>query len=255
MSLVLRQTGVMSTQPIKLNNDPIIDCVIELRFVPSSNSVANVLPGLIMSQLKGKYPSIESTPDAAIPNEIRHRDPNLRYRPLVHLKGENTIVGVGDRSLVVVFPAPYAGWSDVKSTCLELFEVLRSSDLVTEIERVSIKYQNIIASESEGASLGALDMTLEFGKGITPRGVGTSVRCEYESDDTVSIIMVYSGVGAKVCDIDRKGLLVSVDTILTLPASFDSLASQLDFLHHKEKEVFFSLLTEETIEFLEPVWE
>ena len=245
--------------PIRLLKDPIFECVIELQFEPGNLPVAEGLPGKLFESLKGDYPKFTRTPESQIPSEIRERDLRLRYQALARLVGPSGNIGIADRAVQVVFGHPYPGWGVVKPTATRVLSEVLGSEYLDSVSRMSIKYQNLVpATEAEGLS--PLEISLDVGRGIATRNAGKLVRVEIEDDFTTTIVQIQpSARVATNVDGGEKligtGILLALDTITFDSFQSDALEESLDRVHDAEKAIFFRLLTPETLEKFDPVWE
>ena len=249
--------------PIRLRENPIVDCVIEMRFSATTESAGDVLPGILFQKFGKQFPKIERTHTADLPRPIRMSDPNLRALPVVLLEGEGARVGVGDTGLQLVFRRPYPGWSVVQALAQSVFGHALESGVITSGERLSICYKNLISQREDEYDLSPLEIDFRIGRNLKPRGPGTNLRTEFELEGTVSIVQIQSGVRIAASALGFKpepdsfsGLLVSVDTILA--GSFNSqseLNERLRKIHDIEKSIFFSVVTEDTVKRLGPEWE
>ena len=127
--------------PSKLGKEPLVTVLFEIRFT-AKLALSNILPGILFSKLGCE--NIEPTPHAQIPEQIRRADPNLKYLPLVALKWQRYQVLVGDSSVVLSCDIPYLGWTDFRTHILSLINELEQTKLISEVERYSLKYVDVI---------------------------------------------------------------------------------------------------------------
>lgn len=251
----------MTRIPVSLKNDPIVDCVIELRFNPSSESVSDILPGLLYNSFKDQYPNTEQTPEAQLPRVVRANDMILKARPVVNFKGAEGSIGIGDAGIQLIFSRPYPGWAVVKPRAESLFGQTLQTELLESIERLSIRYNNIIALNDDVFDLSPLELDFRIGRGLEPRGAGTVLRAEFSSDSTVTIVQIQGGAKAIINLPDQPpeelhGVLLAVDTIaFGNIEDLDQLKERLTLIHKVEKDVFFRIITENTRDKLDPEWE
>jgi uncharacterized protein (TIGR04255 family) len=126
----------MPPLPEKLRNPPVVECIFEVRFVPSKEGAGDLLIGLLYSKL-GEFERIETLPAANIPNVARDNDPNLRYLYTRQLVRRNTRTLLGDRSAAFSQVGDYGGWSYFRSECIRLLDALRETKLLASAERYS----------------------------------------------------------------------------------------------------------------------
>ncbi len=123
--------------PARLEKDPIVDCIIELRFKMGSDSVAGVFPGVLYSQIKEDFPEMRNTPVAEIPKNVRAADENLRYHATVEFIGIWGKVLVADSSVQIRVNYPYPGWSEVEPRALKILKSVVDTGLISDYERIS----------------------------------------------------------------------------------------------------------------------
>ncbi|MDD1616675.1 MAG: hypothetical protein CG439_1815, partial [Methylococcaceae bacterium NSP1-2] len=99
--------------PKKLNKEPLLEALFELRFT-CDFPASTILPGLLFSKLDGDK-RIEQLHAAQIPLEIRNSDPNLQFSPVSRLVWENFHINIGDRNISISCQFPnYPGWFKFK---------------------------------------------------------------------------------------------------------------------------------------------
>jgi|SRR5450631_888129 uncharacterized protein (TIGR04255 family) len=243
--------------PVKLANVPIVEAVFEIRFkaaVPTSS----VLPGLFFTSLAGSK-TFQRLPAAEIPEVMRNADPNLQYAPLVALTwNEKYSIQIGDRSLGVACKLPYPGWSEFKKQILELVKVVTEANVLTSVERCSLKYTNIIPSDLGSLpDIAAID--LKIGTQEAHRG-HLQIRADLLDGEAIHIVQIVSeGTTTLIGGRSITGVVIDVDTVRNFesvkPADFaDQLLNSIDDLHTKTKRVFFSCLKPQALEKLGPTY-
>ena len=242
--------------PHNLARAPLVEAIFEFRFTPAQSSVAQLLPGLIFSKLSGKYDRSEATPVASIPPEIRAKHSDLRYQAQHRLSGERASVFIGDRVAGVSITRPYEGWRRFRPRILEFLEVLQTSKLVERGERFSIKFVNIIPS-APGQQLALLNLRLEVG-GIGAPENGFRFRTEINDETYIRIIQIVTNAETDISSQEKiSGLLLSLDCIRVLRNEdfWQEHPSGIDQVHDQLKHLFFGLITEKTLESLEPSYD
>jgi uncharacterized protein (TIGR04255 family) len=243
--------------PKKLGKPPLVEAIFEIRFEPARGSAGDLLPGLLYAQLGGSYGQIQPLPLSNVPLQIRDADPNLKYAPSRQLVGgNNRRILVGDRVTSISQHRPYGGWTDFRGHIIQLIDVLKSTNLIQTVERYSLKGVNVIPAGS-GAQLGALDAKFEIA-GLAAPEKGFRFRTEIETGPFLTIVEVATNATVRFPSNDAaSGLLLSVDTLATKSATSDlwsNRANRVDEIHDCLKRQFFSLLTDEALTALEPVW-
>ncbi len=242
--------------PIRLSTDPIVESIFELRFRTESGIAASdLLPGLLFPTLKRNYPRISKLPVSQIPKEIRSTDPSLAYVPSIRFEGDQFAIMIGDAVCSVSCRRPYVGWLAFREKIEELSELIKNSEIVTSIERFSLKYVNLLEATNGVSGLSLLDSLVRLGPYDLAKQGGT-IRTEIVENNTVSIVSVVSSAKVVIPGTFGvlEGLLVDIDSISQYPTAMPSdsfwsdFLSQLDTVRAKEKDLFFSLLAQATID-------
>jgi len=100
--------------PIQISPCPILNAVLEIRFVTGEDWA--LLPGLLYTQIKERYPKFENLPIAEMPEEIFRIDPNLIYAPRMRFLGQGFIVQFGPRVVSLLTRDEYPGWQRIKKS-------------------------------------------------------------------------------------------------------------------------------------------
>lgn len=248
----------MSKLPSKLLKEPLIDVAFEMRF-KSDLQASSIVPGLLMATLgeRTKGAGVERMQGAEIPQQLRASDPNLRYLPLVKINIDNYTVMASDYSVVISCPMPYVGWTAYKSFIKEIVGLLAKTTVIGEFERHSLKYVDLIEESSLASQLKAVNFQLTIG-GYEVKKELTQVRVEIPESDHIKVLQIVAGT-EMVNNPNRSGIVVDVDVIRPINLSVSQYVAELDELleetHKINKRAFFSCLTPETLESLEPIYE
>ncbi len=243
--------------PSKLGKEPLVTVLFEIRFT-AKLALSNILPGILFSKLGCE--NIEPTPHAQIPEQIRRADPNLKYLPLVALKWQRYQVLVGDSSVVLSCDIPYLGWTDFRTHILSLINELEQTKLISEVERYSLKYVDVIENVQNIPSSELLKINLKIGDSAL-NFPSTQLKTEMDVDGTIVLIQILGQARALLATGQEKdGVLVDMDTINlktnTPLISFIATAEdELNSLHLTNMSTFFSLLSEKGLESLEPEYD
>ena len=244
----------MQTLPTKLELEPLIDVVFEVRFqsyVPAST----ILPGLFFQKLIA--PTVEKLPLAQLPQDFRDANPNLSYAPTELLRSECYSYMIGDKVLAVGAVMPYQGWKNFKPAILEAVSTLKDSKIVTSIERFSLKYVDLIKEVSLTDQLGALKLDLSVG-GNKILNEPLQLRVEMQRDGFTQVLQCLTNAQAHYeGKIIASGLVVDVDSIancsnVDINQFHAELPDKLESLHISNKKVFFSTITGAALDKLKP---
>lgn len=248
----------MERLPISLENVPLIDAVFEIRF-SGVTKLVELLPGFLFEKLNPN-PEIERLPHSNIPEPLRMQDPNLMYLPVVSLKWDNYQIAIGERVLVVSSRLPYRGWADFKPTILKVVGMVNTLGIAANVERFAVKYVNVIEASDASSQISSVNLKIQVaGSPVVDDHINLRVHREWEHG--VHILTFASNAQVSLMTGQQKqGIIVDVDSIqnfgnMTFADFSMDLEQKLDSLRAKNKELFFSCITEETLQRLGPVYE
>jgi len=212
-----------------------------------------------MSKLggQGTGSQVDRMPGAEMPAQLRESDPNLRYLPLVRLTFGRYVVMIGDYNLVVSCVMPYEGWTAYKATIQRILSTLEDAWFISEIERHSMKYVDLLENEDLSEQVKSVAVDLKIGK-YELKKENFQVRIEIPEGSHTKVLQLLTG-SVLVDNLPRTGAVVDVDVIKILSTPLRNYLEEssllLDDLHRINKESFFSCITEETLNSLGPVYE
>lgn len=239
--------------PTKLKKEPIVDAVFEIRF-KSVAPVSMILPGVFFSRLDGEK-TLSELPAAQIPKHVRDIDPNLQFAPTQQIQWNGFVISFSDKSIVIGCKLPYPGWTAFKRAIGNVIDILKSTQLVTDVDRFSIKYVDLIETSSLEEQINALNLNLTVANHQLTNQV---FQCRIEVPEDSYIHLIQLVVGAQVTkpgEGPKDGLIIDIDTIcnfssLQLSVLVDELDQKLNQLHMVNKKMFFSCMTDDVIESL-----
>lgn len=248
----------MARRIIRLERDTIVEATFEMRFQSTNAALSDLLPGILFAEFKGRFPRALRLPASELPRQLQQTDPDLKYAPRQGLANDTFQVLMGDCVLQISNRRPYIGWAEFKPMILSILVVLERENLVKDVERFSLKYTNVIEAKDVNdikeqnfyirlrAELGGHDLTSQL----------TIIRTEVHTKGYINIVEIAPTTKIRVSkDAQIGGLMVSVDTIHNNPPSFfGNRESLLDAAHDMEKEIYFGILTQETIDRHGPVY-
>lgn len=249
--------------PIKLGKEPLIEAVFEIRFQSSVPfSATNIIPGIIFQSFPGKVGGVEKLPMADLPEQVRKQDPILASQPLLKIGFEDHLLLIGDNSFCVVCTLPYMGWSSFKAKIIELLSILGKHNLITEVQRHSIKYVNVLEGNNDEDLLKKLAFNCQIGKHQLQHPSNVLLKVESKIDDVIVILGVTSPAKVTPLKADKEisGLVIDVDCIyqhkpIMWTEFMNDIDSKLNSIRWLNKSYFFDCLTEDTLNSLEPVYE
>ena len=260
LETVVNYAAMTNQIPLRLERDPIVDCLIQTRLKLVSDSASEVLPGILYKELGDQFPQHAKTPVSQIPSNMRREDDNLRYQPVVELVGPVGRVGIAESAVQLRVTYPYPGWAELRPVAERVLGCVMNSGLVASYERLSVLYNNVITCGADGFDLAPLELDLTIGRDIGER-VGTMLRTEFPHELGSTIVQVQTGAQARIeqegkAPIVLEGVHLGVDTIaFGNIRNFEDMQQRLNHVRVVEREIFFRMLKPETCEQLGPVWE
>jgi len=251
--------------PIKLETDTIIEAVAEIRFQGIESKTGALLPGILYSDphIKEKYPKLEELPAAQMPSAVIESNSDLEYAATHRMSGERLSIQIGRKSIAMSCKTPYIGWNTFGKEIKQLIEILLNSELLANVERVSLRYINLlempIEEQVHGLEKLRTQIKLTDHDLITDsQAKSTYLRTELLQSECINIIQLFwpgklPGAEGK----ELHGTIVDVDTIKETNISefTESYPELLNIVHDTEKNIFFPLLTQETLDDLGPIYE
>ncbi len=244
----------MKKIPVNLKKEPLLEAVWEIRFNSEKSSIAELIPGLLFNSLNEQYTNIIRLPTADIPARIVEHDPNLRYVPKIRLDGGNRAVQIGEHVVSLSCRRPYSGWKAFATDIRALIGLLRDFKLIDKLERFSLKYIDLIEL-NHPPNIRCLNLELKLGENeinIQP----VNLRTEFEVGSFIHIVQIQSPAEVTLLNLADKltGVLVSTDTIYMMKENefWDDIEIHLDAAHSASHKFFFSLLSVDSLEKLEP---
>ena len=239
--------------PKRLRNDPLIEALWEIRFSSDHSPVIELLPGMLFKELRGSYGKLVRLPAANIPHPIAERDEKLRYVPTVRLESEPFSIQIGERVVSLSCRRPYVGWHGFSKQILKLAKLLEGTGLITQPERFSLKYTNLLDLKVQ-PSLSYLNVKLTIGEhDIAERPV--QLRTEIEQAGFIQILQIASPAQVQIVSGELfNGTLLDIDTIKNAEKDdfWQTLNTKMKKAHDRSKQLFFQILVKDTLEKLEP---
>lgn len=240
--------------PIKLNLCPIIESVFEIRF--DSKLDANIVFALIYGKLKDDFPKIEALPLSEMPASLRDTDPDLKYQPAykLHYKdNDNIVLQICAKSVGFSFTPEYCGWKEFSSFVKHYLSVIHETGVVGRVVRIGFRVINFIdGNVFDGEKI---RLKIHLGKEEIPYKE-TSIKTVFSDGDYHSTVSIVNNAQLKKVAPVRSGSVIDVDTFsVSCERFFDNASDFLENIHKVEKNVFFSLLTDQYLESMQPEYE
>lgn len=247
---------MVEKMPARLKREPLIEAVWEIRFSGADLSIADLLPGMIFRAFPGRFSAVR-LPLADVPAPVVEHEPSLRYGTKLRLEKDNQTILIGGRVVSLSYRRPYPGWKCFSDEIRKLADVVKETGLVRKLERLSLKYIDLIQPE-QSDGIDCLSVSLRIaGQDIVSSPV--QLRTEIAEGDLVHAVHVASPavVALPGSDDQLRGVLLDIDTMRRLDESesWDTVHEQLDIMHLACKTMFFGLLTSKTLDELGPEYE
>lgn len=245
--------------PLKLQNEPIIDAVFEIRF-NSTSQASTILPGVLFNKYNNSQKKIENLPSFQIPEPIRAVDPNLMFVPVIRLSIDSYAFLIGDKCLALGCKLPYPGWTVFKPKILEILNHLKDSGIVQSVLRYSLKYVDLISQDILADKSQIVELDLEIGGHKVTDNENFQIKTELRTDGIINIIQIISNATFQIPGMEQKtGFIVDIDSIvacnnISLQELVDNIEDDIEKLHDASKTLFFSCLKQKTIDALGPTY-
>jgi uncharacterized protein (TIGR04255 family) len=238
--------------PKKLKHDAIVEALLEIRF--DTETIPEILFGQLADYEPWKGFTQQRLPFYDIPAPIRQADPNLRFHPLFELRGEQRIVRVGTQSISYHRAMPYVGWTHFEPELHEVINGLFEKAKGLVVRRLGLRYLNALRSDLHGIrSISDLDLDIRVAGETAAKNVNLNFTVDV-ADETACTVRI-----ATLEFIQGPlpvGTTVYIDVDVFTKEGFQTkersvVETWTTEAHTKEKEQFFGLLTDKTIEELE----
>jgi uncharacterized protein (TIGR04255 family) len=130
--------------PTYLENCPIVDAVVEIRF--SSGVARQAIFGIAYNALSDYATKIEELPITQLPQAIIDNDPNLKFKPHYRLTGDSQFaINIGPDVLNVsplLASNGYPGWEKFYDAISKVYSLLQPTKVIGSVRRLGIRYTN-----------------------------------------------------------------------------------------------------------------
>lgn len=238
--------------PKKLKNDAIVEAIFELRF--DTSTIPEVLFGRLADYGPWKTLTQRRLPAYDIPSALRQVDPNLRFQAVFELSGGQRAVRIGPQVISYHRTVPYVGWErfwpELQETITGIFQM--AGGLV--IRRLGLRYLNALRPDLHGI-LSISDLDLEIT--VASERVTGNVNLNFTVDapeNTACTVRIATSEFVQGNLPPNTSVYVDVD-VFTKDGFETKERKAVDnwvaAAHDKEKEQFFRLLTDRSIEALQ----
>ncbi|MBR5695990.1 MAG: TIGR04255 family protein [Paludibacteraceae bacterium] len=229
--------------PSRLENSPLVDCVIELRF--ETDLVKSAVFGVIYNCIKGMYPGIVyNLPISQLPEQIRDSNPDLKYKPMYRLENDKTILQIGSDVICISSKIPYIGWNTFYEITVDIIKKVLGLGFIKRISRVGFRYINFI----EGDIKDLLKLSFKLDDNTFD---SLNIRTRIVKSGFINNLIFSNDAFFN----QKKGSVIDIDTSKEYNDNYfyNNIESELGKAHQCEKELFFSLLKEELLQRFNPI--
>lgn len=238
--------------PLRLEKCPLVDALIEIRF--ESSIIGSAIFGIIYNLIRNDYKgTVTSLPILQVPEQIRRNDPNLKFKPLYRIEAEKYIIQIGDDVLCISSKIPYTGWGEFSSRTIELIKKISGENIINRVLRIGHRYVNFF----EGDIMDKLTISKPTISGYQTNNilVRTEIR---DCDDFIDTVQITNSATYKSPFNTETllGSLIDIDSFKEYGNNYflENLENEINKVHTCEKNMFFSLLTDEFLDSLNPVY-
>jgi uncharacterized protein (TIGR04255 family) len=240
--------------PVKLKNDAIVEALLEIRF--DMSTIPEVFFGRIADSPSLKGFRQQRMPAYSIPADMRQADANLRYQPVFELTqpDDKRALRIGAHVMSCHRLSPYVGWDKFKHELNDVIDILFDKAENLNIIRLGLRYINAISTELHDInSIADLDLKVTVANVQIAGNVNLNFTQEVSSNTNCTVRIATSEF---VQGVLPKNTSVLVDVDVFTKEAFRTKDSQevkkwIEFAHSKEKEYFFGLLSDKSIDALE----
>lgn len=235
--------------PRRIHPDPIVDSVVEIRF--DAHIDRNAVFGVLYFALRDQFPNVEALPVLQIPEMVREADPMFAHRPQYRISNSDYQIQIGSNVLTIGILTAYPGWEVFSGVILNIYNTLSRLEVIGTVRRLGIRYISFF----EGNIFDNLNLQLCV-PGYEKGGFPTTCRFELPNGDFINTLSLanHTTLQRGSTGVTMTGSIVDIDISLTGEISnfFEQMSGLLNQAHQLEKELFYSLLTEDFLARLNP---
>ncbi len=235
--------------PVKIDLCPIEEAIFEIRY--SSDTPSDAIFGMLYGAI-GKFFNSEpvSLPILQLPEAVRRQDPNLKYKGYHKLQKDNNVLSIGPDVLTFSNSNPYSGWKEWSTFFYEVFNKIKKTNVLDKVERIGLRYINLFSSnifEKVKCEVKIDDKQL--------KEESTNLRTEMLDEGFIKVLQIGNSVTRVKDEKAITGSVIDIDILYMVEDSSEFFKNYKDLVekaHHKEKEMFFSLLNKSFLDEFNP---
>jgi uncharacterized protein (TIGR04255 family) len=240
--------------PNRIEQCPIADYIIEVRF--STDVPKGAVFGIIYNSLKEDFKDVKNLPILQVPEQLRGTDPDLIYKPHYRISDGSYTIQIGPNVFTISSPIPYAGWTEFSQKVRECLEIIQQINVIKKVERLGMRvinfFENINIFEN-------IDLVLTINNEQTEL-INSTIRMQVESneDTFISSLQLSNSAGKETPQGKISGSVIDIDTFKNYNdegSFYDDFSKEIQTGHDIEKNLFFSLLKQDFLESLNPIYD
>ena len=236
--------------PRRIYPDPIIDSIVEIRFNPLIDR--NAVFGVIYYALREDFPTVDTLPVQQIPESLRAVDPLFAFQPQYRISNDRFRVQVGPDVLSVSVVGAYPGWQTFSEVIKSVFTTVAGLNIVGDVHRLGLRYVSVFEGDLLAGNLKLSVLVPGYEEG----GYPTTLRVQLPNDPFLTVLHLTNHASVQQVGTEqvRTGSFIDIDTGFngTIADFFNQMDYWLNVAHDSEKELFYSLLTDEFLVTLNP---
>ena len=243
----------MKRIPIKLDNCPIVESILEFRF-ESDIDRAVVFP-ILFSSISNDFQPPVALPVLQIPDSIKAIDPNLKDQPCYRLllkEDPNFSMQIGPRVISFSFNQTYRGWDAFQDYSISYFTKLLQTNVIKRVTRMGFRVINFfewdIFKKGTEVKISLLGKEIPYEE--------TTLRTKFIDGDYQSVVNIINNAQLNTPAGRRMGSVIDIDTcLMNCDNFFQRVSEYMGRAHSIEKEIFFNILKDDLIESLKPTYD
>lgn len=238
--------------PKRLNRNPIVDAIAEVRFTSSLPSEA--ILGVVYENVRENFGKPATLPILQLPTVLREKDPNLKYQACYKFTKPGNVLLVGPHN-VALSTNPYTDWDTTTPVLSDLLSRFDEIELFQSIERIGLRYINFFEKLNIFEHL-TLSLAVNS-QSIAKQSI--VLRTEAPVEGFKVITNIANAADTSISGQQKKGSILDLDVIHESPdVSKESTPEALIRLFTRANKLaddaFFGLMKEEFLDKFEPVY-
>ena len=233
-----------------MSSSPLVEVVFEIRFKPQNNFATELL--IAVNQEITNHQDIIQADGLQFPVDFKNQQPEFYYVPSYKVNFPEFSLLISDGSFVVLkntVDNSYEGWSSFRNIPRQILEILKKKNKVSDIQRYSLKYTNLIQNYQ---SFKDLNLSLSIGSSQLDSNKKFSVKIEEVEDNIIILNEISSHVNMELLnDLTKErrifsGILIVIDIINNqginnIDEVDNEFARNLEILHEIANKKYISI--------------